>query len=131
MGSEGERRAADCSVVRDHSPRALGRIHRATRFNDHGHFRQRDHELLMVWSEHVGDWPSFLRFHAKSISMAGWIYAQPARVDGNCRNSTKILAQFPNIRRFASSNWRTRRIRVYTSKIGSRNDFKVSHSPTE
>jgi hypothetical protein len=70
----------------------------------HGHFWQRDHKLLMVWSEYVGHWAAFVWFHAEGVSVARQFYAQPARVDGSCRNSTKILAQLSNIRRSLSPN---------------------------
>src|SRR4029453_8149788 len=92
MGPEREWRTAHCPLVRDHSSRTLGRIYRAARTDGHGHFRQRHHQFLVVWSEHVGHWPAFIWVHAKSFPMARGLYALPARIVDDCRNSTQGLA---------------------------------------
>src|ERR1700751_4725860 len=118
MGSERKWRSSHCPLVRNHPSRALGRIYRSARPDGDGHFRQCHHELLVVWSQHVGHWTSFLRFHAKNISVAGGIYVKPARVDGDRSHTTQVLAQFSNI----SSSYfysQTRRIWIYASKTGS------------
>ena len=70
LGPEGKRRGPDRALVRDHSARALGRVHSSARAHDHGDLRQCGHELLVVRREHARRRPAFLRLHAKSISVA-------------------------------------------------------------
>ena len=70
LGSEGKRRCPDRALVRDHSARALGRVHSSARADDHGDLRQRGHEFLLVRREHARRRSAFLRLHAKSISLA-------------------------------------------------------------
>ena len=96
LGPEGKRRRADCPLVRDHFARALGRIHSATRPDDHGDFRQCRHELLLVRRQHARRRPAFLRFHAKSISLAVRFHVEPARIDGAGESAALALAQLWN-----------------------------------
>ncbi len=88
LGPERKRRGTDRPLVRNHFARALGRIHSATRPYDHGALRQYRHQFLLVRREHARRRPAFLRLHAKSVSVAGWIHDQPTRFDGRRRDAT-------------------------------------------
>ena len=93
LGPERKRRGADRPLVRNHFARALGRIHPATRPDDHGALRQHRHQFLVVRREHARRRPAFLRFHAKSISMAGRIHDQPTRADGRRCHAAGTVAK--------------------------------------
>ena len=81
LGSEGKWRSADRALVRDHFARALGRIHPATRADDHGYLRQCRHQLLVVRREHARGRPAFIRLHAKGIPVARRLHGQSICVD--------------------------------------------------
>src|SRR5262249_32101954 len=93
LGSERKWRGADRSLVRNYFACALGRVYPATRSDDHGDLRERGHQFLMVWREHARRWPAFLRFHAKSFPLAGWVHAESGCVDGDRRDATRALAK--------------------------------------
>ena len=95
LGPERKWRGADRPLVRNHFARALGRIHPATRPDDHGALRQHRHQFLVVRREHARRRPAFLRFHAKSISMAGRIHDQPTRFDDHRCNAAGAMAKLP------------------------------------
>ncbi len=71
LGPERKRRGADRPLVRNHFARSLGRVHPATRSDDHGALRQYRDQFLVVRRKHAWRGVAFLRLHAKSISMAG------------------------------------------------------------
>ena len=95
LGPERKWRGADRPLVRNHFARALGRIHPATRPDDHGALRQHRHQFLVVRREHARRRPAFLRFHAKSVSMAGRIHDQPTRTDDHRCDATGEVAKLP------------------------------------
>jgi len=74
--------------VRNHFARTLGRVHSATRPDDHGALRQHRYQLLVVRREHARRGPAFLRFHAEGLSMAGRIHDQPASINGHRCDAT-------------------------------------------
>ena len=92
LGPERKRRGADRPLVRNHFARALGRIHPATRSDDHGALRQHRDQFLVVRRQHARCRPAFLRLHAKGISMAGGIHDQPTGINGRCFHAPRKMA---------------------------------------
>src|ERR1039458_1501866 len=126
MGPERKRRGADRPLVRNYPARALGRVHSPTRPDDNGHFRQRDHEFLVVRREHARRWAAFVRLHAKSVYLADGIHYQPGRPDGFRRYATRALAKFSNIRWRAASKRSAARLEVRAPGTTSREIGRAS-----
>ena len=92
LGSERKRRGAHRPLVRNHFARALGRVHPATRPDDHGALRQHRDQFFVVRREHARRRPAFLRFHAKGISMVGGIHDQPTGINGRRFHAPRKMA---------------------------------------
>src|SRR4029077_16012788 len=96
LGPEREWRGVDRPLVRNHLARALGRVHPTTRPDDHGALRQHRYQFLVVRREHARRGSAFLRLHAKSVSVAGWIHDHPIGINGRRWDGAGGVAEAPD-----------------------------------
>src|ERR1041384_8190535 len=110
LGPERKWRGFDCSLVRDHASRALGRIHSPERTDDDGNLRKHRHQFLMVWGQHAWRRSAFVRIHAKSFSVVTRFHDQSMGVDQDREPAVGKLAEF------------LRRKQIRRSRIAGRSD---------
>src|SRR5262245_62090660 len=103
LGPERKWRRPDRSLVRHHFACTLGWIYSPARTYDHGDLRQCGDEFFLVRSEHARRRPPFVWFHAKRISVAGWIYYKPACSYGSGKYTARTMAKLSRDRGFFGS----------------------------